>query len=320
MLALNGKIVFITGCTGGIGKQTALELATAGATVLLHARSVTRGSEILNELKKLLPGGSFDLFVADLADVSQIESMALHVQYAYPRLDILVNNAATYSPAKLLNSSGIEMTFAVNHLASFYLTHLLLPLLRNSSNGKIINLGSHAHYTGRFNRLHLQGEQGYNGIHQYCNSKLHTLLFTYALASKLKETNITVNAVHPGMVKTKLYASLFPLLTADSLLDAVDTIVYLCTDEGTNHVSGQYFMSRMPLQSSYNSYCTKYQQQLWKYSEQLLHLQGSEYQITESEKKWSFNFVFQYVLSLLKNRVPSSKHSKQKSLGIYHIN
>ena len=199
MASMKGKIVFITGSAHGIGKQTALQLAQCGATVLLHARTAKEGEEALEELVKIVPDGAFDLFVADLAEREQIQRLACDINSVYARMDILINNAATYCPVKQYNAEKIEVTFAVNHLACFYLTHLLLPLLRNASNAKIINVGSHAHYTARFDVNNLQGEKVYNGINHYCNSKLHTLLFTYELARKLTQTNITVNAVHPGL-------------------------------------------------------------------------------------------------------------------------
>jgi NAD(P)-dependent dehydrogenase (short-subunit alcohol dehydrogenase family) len=269
MNQMKGKIVLVTGSTNGIGKQTAIELAASGATVLIHARSFSEGTPVLELLRKDLPGASFDLFIADFEVQNEIDRMAAEIKSTYNRLDVLVNNAAVHMEERKLTVDTIEKTFSVNHLAPFLLTHLLLPLLKNSISPRIINVSSHAHYVAQFNIQNIQGEKSFNGIKVYCCSKLCNLLFTYALAEKLRNQNIVVNAVHPGMIRTGTDRKLFGECAGGTVEDGADTIAFLACSEEIKNVSGMYFMSRLPVQSSYHSYNKIYQRQLWKLSEQL---------------------------------------------------
>ncbi|MET0636750.1 MAG: SDR family NAD(P)-dependent oxidoreductase [Chitinophagaceae bacterium] len=266
---MKDKIVLVTGSTSGIGMQVAIELAGRGATVLIHARTVIKGSETLEMLRQQLPAASFNVFISDFEKQHEIEQMAREIRLAYTRLDILVNNAAVYMERRGLTTDTIETTFAVNHLAPFLLTQLLLPLLQSSPFARIINVSSHTHYTAQFNVNNLQGELSYIGTKIYCCSKLCNLLFTYMLAEKLKDKNIMVNAVHPGFITTRLYKTLFGDFDSESLKDGADTIAFLASSDAVKNITGMYFMGRMPSKSSAISYKKRYQQQLWKMSEKL---------------------------------------------------
>jgi retinol dehydrogenase 12 len=278
MNSMKGKIALVTGSADGIGKQTVVELAILGATVLLHARDAQKGQYLLEELQSEIPAARFDLFIADFELQMEVEQMAAEIKASYSKLDVLVNNAAMCQEEKEMSYDTIEKTFAVNHLAPFLLTHLLLPLLRNAPQPRVINLSSELHFFAKFDIRNLQGEKKYNGIDAYCCTKLCNLLFTYELAARLKnEPKITVNAVHPGMVATDLYLKLCTEVDRGIPEDAADTVIYLSSAQEAAHYTGEYFISRVPMQSSYNSYSGKYRRQLWELSEQLARIQTSQY-------------------------------------------
>lgn len=198
MNSLNGKTILITGASDFIGRHVALEFGKLGAIVLLHAHSLPLGLSLLNDLTSQLPAASFDLFIANPEFQSEIRQMAVDIKKAYSRLDVLINNSNELFDKRKLTWDTVEATFAVNHLAPFLLTHLILPLLKNSANAQVINVSSHAHYMSGFNTKNMQGEQYYNGKQLYCFTKLCNLLFTYYLADKLQKTPISVNAVCGG--------------------------------------------------------------------------------------------------------------------------
>jgi len=277
MNLMKGKIVLITGSTKGIGKQTAIELAALGATVIIHARTMAEGEPVIQQLQIAMPSASFDLFVADFEKQLEVKKMALEITAAYNRLDILINNAALYEEWRRLSADTIERTFAVNHMAPFLLTHLLMPLLKSAARARIINISSQAHYQAKFDLHNLQGEKEYDGVNMYRTSKLCNLLFTYYLADKLKHQHIMVNAVHPGMIETHLYRNAYTSFEPDLLQDAADTVVYLASSGDVDGISGEYFTNRLPIQSSYDSYTKRYQKRLWAVSEHLAGIQSNNY-------------------------------------------
>ena len=281
MNQMKGKIVLITGCTDGIGQQTAYELALGGAVVLLHAKDFTKGSAVLRSLIDEVPTASFDLFIANLANRQEIEQMVNDVRSVYSKLDVLINNEAVYLDQRKLTDNTIEKTFSVNHLAPFLLTHLLLPLLKNAGNARIINVSSHAHFTAKFDIRNLQGEKSFDGTKAFCSSKLCNLLFTYSLAEKLKGFPISVNAVHTGNYQPLASTRLFGQFAGQTDEDGADTIVFLSCSDEAGKTSGMYYASRLPVQSSYNSYSRKYQQQLWNASERL-SLIGNYFPLVDS--------------------------------------
>ena len=269
MQIMNGKIVLITGSSSGIGRQAAIELAGLGATVLVHACNAGIGKQLIESLRNEIPSGSFDLFIANFEVQDEIQRMAQEIKSTYSKLDVLVNNAAIYTEERKITRDTVEKMFAVNHLGSFLITHLLLPWLQKSGNPRIINVSSHAHYTAQFKLHNLQGEKTFNAVKRYSCTKLYNILFTYQLAAKLKDQNISVNALHPGFTNTEMYVKLFGEFDAGTLSDSADTIVYLASSAEVSHSTGLYYMSRLPVASSAFSYRKKYQRQLWKISERL---------------------------------------------------
>jgi NAD(P)-dependent dehydrogenase (short-subunit alcohol dehydrogenase family) len=268
---MKNKIVFITGSTDGIGKQTACELAQLGANVLLHARNHQRGETALRSVKAAVPDGNFDLFVSDLADFSQVKKMASEIIHKYPVLDVLINNAAVILDKRQVSIDGVEMTFQINHLAHFLLTNLLLENIRKAEQGRIVNVSSTVHQSARFELKNLQGEKNYSGYNAYCCSKLENLLFTVRLASMLDGENTTVNALHPGVIGTKLLKAAMGGSGGfgSSLKDGAATSVFLASSPDVKNVSGKYFVNSGQSSPGKNVFDVHLQDEVWKESERL---------------------------------------------------
>ena len=200
---MNDKTVLITGSTDGIGKQTALELAEMGAKVILHGRNKSKAKQVLQEIERKTGNDRLDFFIANLSSLQQIRTMGADIRRKYDRLDVLINNAGVAMNKLELSEDGYEMTFAVNYLAAFALTHLLLDLLTHSAPSRIINVSSMVHSASlNFDNLVEPGQ--FDGWEAYCQSKLCNVLFTYELAEKLHDQGVTVNCLHPGVIDTKL--------------------------------------------------------------------------------------------------------------------
>ncbi len=264
---MKNKTVLITGSTDGIGRQTALDLANMGASVLLHGRDPDRAERILQEIKKETGNDRIEIFIADLASLKQVRKFADEVQQRYDRLDVLINNAGVYETTRKITQDGFEMTFAVNHLAPFLLTWLLLDLLRKNTNSRIINVSSVTHASAiDFENLH--GEKHYSGYDAYSLSKLCNILFTYELADRLKHDGIKVNCLHPGVIGTKLLKAGWGM-GGSPVTEGSKTPVYLATAPELDSVTGKYFKNRKQKKSSRISYDAETQKKLWQISEQL---------------------------------------------------
>lgn len=240
---MKGKFVLITGATDGIGKQTALELAKQGATALLHGRDPKRLIETVKDLRAKAKDLKLDVFNADFASLNAIRKMVVDLEQKYPRLDVLINNAGVFMKTRELSRDGYEMTFAVNHLAHFFLTHLCLPLLKSSPSARVITVSSIAHLRATLDFENLQGEKKFDGYGAYSLSKLANVLFAVELAERLKGSAITSNALHPGVISTKLLEAGFAMKGA-SLEEGAETSVYLASSPEVEGVSGKYFVKK----------------------------------------------------------------------------
>ncbi|MBD0354155.1 MAG: SDR family NAD(P)-dependent oxidoreductase, partial [Rubrobacteraceae bacterium] len=196
------KVCLITGATSGIGKATAMGLANMGASVVMVGRDRGKGEAVMAETKEKSGNASVDLMLADVSSQEEIRRLADEFKEAYPLLDVLINNAGVFRSKRLTTADGIEMTFAVNHLAYFLLTNLLLDVLKASAPSRIVNVSSGEQRNGSIDFDDLQGEKGYKGAKAYSQSKLATVLFTYELARRLEGTGVTANCLHPGVVGT----------------------------------------------------------------------------------------------------------------------
>jgi NAD(P)-dependent dehydrogenase (short-subunit alcohol dehydrogenase family) len=198
------KVCLITGATSGIGKATAMGLANMGASVVMVGRDRDRGEAALADIKEKSANASVDLMLADVSSQEQIRRLADDFKEAYPRLDVLINNAGVIRSERITTADGLETTFAVNHLAYSLLTNLLLDVLKASAPSRIVNVASGEQRNGTIDFDDLQGEKGYKGAKAYSQSKLATVLFTYELARRLEGTGVTANCLHPGVVGTNL--------------------------------------------------------------------------------------------------------------------
>jgi NAD(P)-dependent dehydrogenase (short-subunit alcohol dehydrogenase family) len=263
-------IILVTGSTDGIGKATATALMSQGAEVIIHGRDPKKGQNVQRELKEKTGRGSPDFLIADLSDQNQVRQLAEDLLSQYTRLDVLINNAGTYEKARRVTADGVEMTFAVNYLAPFLLTHSLLPLLKKSAPSRIISVASGAHEdVDRIDWDNLQGERNYDPWDTYARSKFADIVFTYMLARHIDGSGVTVNCLHPGVVNTKMLRSAFPGIPGVPPEQGARTSVYLAASPEVTGVSGQYFEDQKPVRSSALTYDRSVQERLWKVAEDL---------------------------------------------------
>lgn len=204
-MELEGRTCIVTGATSGIGEATAHDLAARGADLALVCRSREKGERTLESIRQRSPGATVRLFLADLASQAEIRRVADELLEAYPQIHLLVNNAGVVNVGYSETVDGIETTFAVNHVAYFLLTNLLLDRLRASAPARIVNVASDAHkFVRGMNFDDLGYKNGYSTMQVYGHSKLANILFTRELAGRLGDSGVTVNAVHPGAVATGL--------------------------------------------------------------------------------------------------------------------
>lgn len=274
-------VMIVTGATNGIGLVTAHELARTGATVVLVGRDVQRVNAAMTKIRDDIPDAKLDRFVADLSRISETQLLATYIQDTYSRVDVLVNNAGAFFQTRQLSAEGIEMTFALNHLSPFVLTNLLLRTMRASAPARIINVSSAAHQGAQIDFADIQAEQRYSAWKAYAQSKLCNLLFTYELADRLQDSDVTVNALHPGFVRTgfaqnsqSMFTTMFGFLQryfAISPEQGAETSIYLATSDAVASVSGKYFVNKQATASSRSSYDYTARRKLWDLSTQLMN-------------------------------------------------
>ena len=283
---MNNKICLVTGANAGIGKYTAIGLAKKGATVVMVSRNEEKGLPAVEEVKKLSGNSNIDLLCCDLSSQAQIRKLAKEFLDKYDQLDVLVNNAGAVYQKFQLSEDGIELQFAVNHLAYFLLTNLLLDVLKKSAPSRIVNVSSEAHKRGIIDFDNLKGEKGYNPIAAYAQSKLANILFTKSLANRLEDTGVTANCLHPGVVRTGIgikhsnfvIKALWKLITsipfyAISEEKGAETSLYLATSPEVGNISGEYFGKCKVKQSAPLSRTNKLAEKLWEKSAELTNLQ-----------------------------------------------
>lgn len=278
---MQGRICLVTGATSGIGKATALGLAKMGATVILVARDAGRGEEARREIQAQSGNTSVDLLLADLSVQSSIRQLAETFQQRYAQLHVLINTAGVFMLRREETVDGLEMTFAVNALAPFLLTNLLLDQLKASAPARIINVNSDSHKSGDLQLDDLQTVKGYNVWRAYARSKLALLLCTYELARRLQGTGVTANSVHPGFVFTNMgMNNVGPTMqsVAKFILahlgatpeEGAKTSLYLASSPDIENVSGKYFAKLAPRPSLPLSYDEALQRQVWEASAKLI--------------------------------------------------
>jgi NAD(P)-dependent dehydrogenase (short-subunit alcohol dehydrogenase family) len=239
----NAPLVLVTGSTDGIGRETARLLVQQGARVVVHGRSATKVAEVAAELETLAGRPMPGPVVGDLASLAAVRALADELLARDEPLDVLLNNAGVYMRTRELTVDGLETTMAVNHFAPFLLTHRLLPALRRAAVPRIVNVSSIAHTRGHIDLDDLQLEREFGHYEAYAASKLANVLFTVELAERLGPA-VTVNALHPGVVSTKLLTEGFQMQGYDSTTKASQTSVYLALSPELAKVTGQYFADR----------------------------------------------------------------------------
>jgi NAD(P)-dependent dehydrogenase (short-subunit alcohol dehydrogenase family) len=273
---MRGKTCLITGATLGIGKETALGLAKMGAHVVIVGRDEKRTRETGAWIAQQSGNVQVDHLVADLSLQTEVRRLAAAILSAYPRLDVLVNNAGAIFTKREVTAEGFEKTWALNHLAEFLLTGLLIDRLKASAPARIVNVASDAHQSGRIDFDDLQGAQKYRGIAAYSQSKLANIMFTYALARRLAGTDVTANCLHPGVVGTGfghntpgLVNTILSLMRPFLLTPEKGalTSIYLASSPEVADVSGGYFAKSKPAKSSARSLDVAAQERLWTVSE-----------------------------------------------------
>jgi retinol dehydrogenase 14 len=278
---MTGRTVLITGGSGGIGRATALGLAAMGAHLAITGRDRGRTEDAAREIRAA-GSGQVDTFVADLSCQSQVRRLAGQVLQSLSRIDVLVNNAGGYWNTRHVTADGLERTFAINHLAPFLLTNLLLDRLKNSAPARVVTVSSNVQANGRIDFEDLQGERSYSGARAYNQSKLANVLFTYELARRLQATLVTANALHPGVVRTafgtedpgglqRLFIPFVrPFMKAPGRGAA--TSIHLVSAPDLEQVTGRYFATSKPRRSSRRSYDQAAAARLWQLSADLAGL------------------------------------------------
>ena len=279
--SMHGKTVLITGGTGGIGRATAMGLASMGARVGITGRDQDRAERAAATIVRESGNPAVDIFVADMSSQTEVQRLAGEVLSTYPRLDVLINNAGVFRSERTTTADGIETTFAVNHLAYFFLTNLLLDALKASAPSRIVNVASADHGNATIDFDDLQGEKRYRGAKAYSQSKLANVLFTYELARRLRGTGVTANCLHPGVVGTNLGSgvsgafgfvvrALRPLMKSPK--KGAETSIYLASSPEVEASSGGYFVKKAQARSSDVSYDERLARRLWEASAELTNL------------------------------------------------
>jgi NAD(P)-dependent dehydrogenase (short-subunit alcohol dehydrogenase family) len=277
---VKNRTCIVTGASSGIGRATAVALARTGARIGLVCRDPARGDTARGEIVRETGNADVSVFLADLAVQSEIRRVAAELLDAYPAIHLLVNNAGVVNLRYAETPDGIEATFAVNHLAYFLLTHLLLDRIRASAPARIVNVASEAHKIGRIDLDDLGHRRRYRPMRVYGASKLANILFTYELARRLEGSGVTVNCVHPGAVATRLghnngRVAAFLARTLGVFFrtpeDGAATSIWAATAPELDAVSGRYFANCREARSSRASHDAALARALWAASEQLIH-------------------------------------------------
>jgi retinol dehydrogenase 14 len=277
-----GKVVLITGGSGGIGRATAIGLAALGARVAITGRDLRRTEAAAVEIRGATGNPDVDAFGADLSSQAEVRRLAAEVLEAYPRLDVLVNNVGGSWATRHVTVDGLEHTFALNHLAAFLLTNLLLDRLKASAPARVVTVSSSAQSLGKIDFEDLQGERNYSEQKAYPQSKLASVMFTYELARRLEGTGVTATVLHPGVSRTgfgaedpsRIFKLLVPLWRPfmKTPQQGAGTSIELASSPKVEGVTGKYFANGRPQTSNKASYDRDAATRLWQVSAGLVGL------------------------------------------------
>jgi retinol dehydrogenase-14 len=280
--SMSGKTVLITGGTGGIGRAAAIGLSSMGARVGITGRDRARAEQAAAAIARESGNPAIDIFVADMSSQADVRRLAGEVLASYARLDVLLNNVGGFWAHRHVTADGLEHTFALNHLAPFLLTGLLLDRLIASAPARIVTVSSGAQSLGKIDFDDLMGERKYSGQQAYNQSKLANVMFTYELARRLEGTGVTATVLHPGVTSTgfgaedmargwgPLIALMRPFMKSPER--GAETPIYLASSPEAEGVSGRYFANRKAKKSHASSYDAATTGRLWDVSADLVGL------------------------------------------------
>lgn len=267
MEPLDQKVILITGSTDGIGRLTALKLAEKNVRLIIHGRNPEKVKNVISELRNESLNEKVEGFTYDFSSLNEVRKFADEVISKYNKIDVLINNAGVGFADKGKSKDGYELRFAVNYLAPFLLTHLLLPLLKMAAPSRIVNVSSAGQSPINFDDILL--EKNFNAVQAYCQSKLALIMFTINLAEKLKSENITVNSLHPGTyLDTNMVrrSNISPWGEPESGADAE---VYLATSPKLKDITGKYFNVTSEARAESQAYDRQARKRLWELSVEL---------------------------------------------------
>lgn len=278
---MTGRTVLVTGGTGGIGLATAVGLAGMGARIAISGRNRERAQAAARQIASA-GAGEVDVFVADLSSMAEVRRLADELLARLSVIDVLVNNVGGYWRTRHVSADGLERTFALNHVAPFLLTALLLDRLKASASARVVTVSSNMHALGKMDFDDLQGERSYSGGRAYNQSKLANLLFTYELARRLEGSSVTATALHPGVVRTSFGAEdparlqhvLLPVMRPfmKSPARGAATSIHAASAPELETVTGQYFANGKLKRSSTRSHDEVAADRLWRASVDLAGL------------------------------------------------
>ena len=277
---MQGKTVLITGADGGIGRETTRGLAKKGATIVMACLDLDDARPVYEDIKRESGNESIQLMQIDLASLGSVREFAKQFTQKYRQLDVLINNAGVFRWNREETQEGFERTMGINHLGHFLLTHLLLPILTQTPGSRILAVSSNAYFKGKIDLNDLHLKKKYKGVNAYEASKLAVVLFAQELAERLKDTDITVNALHPGHAATNIWnmwpgkwyqALLFKILKMlmRPTVEAAQNSIYLATSDEVKGITGKFFDNKKTKEVAANAKDVQLQKGLWELSEKL---------------------------------------------------
>ena len=280
---MQGKTVLITGADGGIGSETTKALAKKGATIIMACLDLNDATPVYQDIKQESGNENIEMMQVDLASLSSTRKFARQFSQKYQQLNVLINNAGVFCWKREETEDGFEKTIGINHLGHFLLTHLLLPILKQTPGARILNVSSNAYFQGKIDLNDLHLKKKYKGTKAYNSSKLAIVLFTQELAEHLKDTDVAVNALHPGHAATNIWnmwpgkwyqALLFIILRMlmKPTVDAAQNGIYLASSDEVKGITGRYFDDKKLKEVSPQGKDMQLQKGLWELSEKLTGL------------------------------------------------